>query len=289
MRTHPDLVALAAKQDDIVSIWQLRPKGWTLAATKHRLSGYQRLHAGVYLLGQAPATQRQRWRAATLTAPETYLSHASLGALMEFRLDARFFETVTRHGSGGPRRFGSALVLRSRTLTGQTTVFAGLPTTTAARGLWDLTPHLGDHALRKAFREAVRRKRTTAVKVAETLAPHPRRPGTQRLAALVDVYIRLPIDRCRSDAEAYGLEILDAAGVPVPLVNERFAGEEADFCWPDLMLIIEIDGPDYHRFKDEDARKTAVWRTAGYTVIRIPSGDVFDHPHRLLAVAPRGR
>lgn len=287
MRTHADLKTLGAKHDDVVAVWQLRRCGWTQAAVDHRTAGLRRLHDGVFLLGEAVPTQRQRWRAATFTAPHTFLSHASVGGLMEFRPYLGTYEIVTRRGNGGPRRFGDALVMRSKTIDRHTTTFEGLPTTTAARALWDLTPHISEKALRKAFREAVRRKRTTAGRVADTLRSAPSRPGTRRLSALVDLYVRLPIVRCRSDAEAFGLEVLDAAGVPIPLVNERFAGEEADYCWPELWLIIEIDGPDFHRFKDEDARKTAIWRAAGYTVRRIPSDNVFDHPERLLALAPR--
>jgi hypothetical protein len=287
MATHPDMKAVAERHDDVVAVWQLRERGWSFGAIRHRTAGLRRLHDGVFVLGHAPATQRQLWRAATLTAPRTYLSHASVGAVMAFRPVTASFEVVTREGNGGPRRIGDLLVLRSRALDGQTTTFRGLPTTTAARALWDLTPHLTDRQLRKAFREAVRQGHTTSVKVAATLRRYPGRRGAARLTTLVDVYLRLPIDRCRSDAEAYGLELLDAAGVPIPRVNERFAGEEADFCWPELLLIIEIDGPQWHQFKDEDARKTAIWRAAGFTVLRIGSEDVFARPDRLLALAPR--
>jgi len=48
----------------------------------------------------------------------------------------------------------------------------------------------------------------------------------------------LPFHRCRSDAEAFGLVVLDEAGVPLPAVNRRIAGEEADFCWPDVRVIV---------------------------------------------------
>jgi very-short-patch-repair endonuclease len=50
--------------------------------------------------------------------------------------------------------------------------------------------------------------------------------------------------------------------------------------------VIEIDGPGFHRLKDDDARKTAAWRAAGLTVRRIPSDEVYDHPERYLALAP---
>jgi hypothetical protein len=286
MRIHPELHRLAAEQDDIIGVWQLVALEWTKDAIGHRTAGFTRLHDGVFHLGGASPTPRQRWRAATLTAPNSVLSHASAGAAAEFRPWAGPYEIVTRPGSGGPRRVGDLLVLRSTILEAHTTAISGLPVTTAARTLADLAVHLDDRELRKCFREAIRRKRTTAGTVRRLTDRHPRRLGSRELAPLAELYLRLPIQRCRSDAEAMGLEVLDRAGVVIPVVNERFAGEEADFCWPDLRRIIEIDGPDFHRFKDEDARKTAAWRAAGYDVRRIPSGDVFDRPERLVALAP---
>ena len=46
--------------------------------------------------------------------------------------------------------------------------------------------------------------------------------------------------------------------------------------------IIEIDGPQFHQFPDEDARKQARWEAAGFTVRRIPSDQVYNDPNRLL-------
>lgn len=289
MKIHSDLKQLAEHHDDVVAVWELAQRGWTKDAVAHRTAGYRRLHSGVFLMSHAPPTQRQRRRAATLTAAGSVLSHTSGGAVLAFRPYGGRIETITRPGSGGPQRFGDLLVRRSTLLARHTTTWNGLPVTTGARTLWDLTPQLDDRALRKAFREAIRLRVTTALQVQDTLEPFPNRAGSRRLSALIDIYLRLPILRCKSDAEAMALELLDAAGVVIPLVNELFAGEEADLCWPQLRLIIEIDGPDWHRFKDDDARKTAAWRAAGYEVRRIPSGEVFDWPERLLALAPNPR
>lgn len=82
------------------------------------------------------------------------------------------------------------------------------------------------------------------------------------------------------------MEILRDAGVPVPKLNMRIAGEEADLSWSRERLIIEIDGAPFHLDVGEDARKQAVWETAGWRVRRIPSDDVYEHPQHLLALAP---
>jgi hypothetical protein len=82
------------------------------------------------------------------------------------------------------------------------------------------------------------------------------------------------------------MELLDTNRRPLPAVNAYRAGKEADLSWAEHCLILEIDGPQFHRDKLEDARKTATWTTAGWTVRRIDSDDIFRRPERLLALAP---
>ena len=247
--------------------------------------GWRVIHPGVYAVNAAPLTRHQRWMAATLTTPDTVLSHASAAAAWGFRPFEGPYEVVCRPGHGGPRRVGNLLVLRSRTLDGDTTRRDGVPMTTAARTLIDLCAHLDARATGRAFREAIRLKVTTIAALAGALERHRGQRGTGRLSELVQRYRSLPYARTRSPAEARALEVLYDAGVEIPLVNVRIAGEEADLTWPSRRLIIEIDGPQFHRFRGEDARKEDRWRAAGYEVRRISSDAVFDDPNRLIALA----
>ncbi|MCW3000678.1 MAG: hypothetical protein JWN65_4227 [Solirubrobacterales bacterium] len=278
---------LASRQQDVVATWQLTAVGWTEARVAHNMAGYRRLHDGVHLVSHAPPGPWQLWWAATLTTPDTTLSHTSAGASYGVWPDPGRVHTVTRPGSGGPTRIGDLLVMRSSTLGTEDIAYdRGLRRTTIERTLIDLAPRLSDRRLRKLLREALRLGLTTAPAVLRALRRHRGRRGVAKLRVLADRYVRLPIARCKSDAEAMALELLDGAGRPIPQVNVLVAGEEADQFFADLGRIIEIDGPGYHRLKDDDARKTAAWRAAGIRVDRIASGDVFDHPERYLALAP---
>jgi hypothetical protein len=283
----PHIVALARAQADHFAVWQLAAAEWTPDQIRHRTAGLARVHDGVIRLGYAAPTREQRRWAATLTTPDSILSHASLGAHAGFRPARNTFEVVSRPGRRGRQRIGGLLVYWSTRMDEEDIVRdAGPPRMTVERTLLDLAPALRDHELRKCFREALRLELTTAADVVVAADRHRGRRGRLRVVALADRYVRLPIDRCRSDAEARALELSDAAGRPIPLVNVRVAGEEADQYYPELGRILEIDGPQFHRLKDEDARKTAIWRAAGLQVDRIPSGVVFDHPERYLALAP---
>jgi hypothetical protein len=279
------LTELARHQDDLFAVWQLAD--WTKAQIEHRTAGLTRVHDGVVRLGTAPLTPRQRWRAATLTTPDSVLSHASAAAYDGYWRDAALVQIITRPGNGGPEQIGALLVLRSTQLDQADIVRdGGPPRTTVERTLIDLAVRLDAKQLRKAFREALRLRCTTVADVLAAVTRLRGRPGVARVRELAERYARLPIARCKSDAEAYALELLDAHGRPIPLVNESPAGAEADQYYPDLGRVIEIDGPDFHRLKDDDARKTKRWRAAGLTVDRISSDDVFDHPERYLALAP---
>jgi hypothetical protein len=179
------------------------------------------------------------------------------------------------------------LVFRSRVLDGETTTLHGLPITTVPRTLLDLArdPRLSNAALGRALREAVRLKVATLEAVAQFAIERCRRRGARRLLRACARYAGLPLERARSGAEIRALEILRDARRPLPRLNARIAGEEADLSWRQWRLIVEVDGGPFHLDVGEDARKEAIWKAAGWVVRRIPSDDVYRHPGRLLRLA----
>lgn len=280
---HPDVRRLAERQDGLVARWQLITEAQlTKDAAEHALRGLRRPFPGVALTGWAPITQQQTWRAAVLTAPDTVLARTSSAASWELRRERPWFVTVARPGRRGREQYGRLLVSYSTTLAEDTVLRGGLPVTSPARTLLDLWPEVPGRARSKLLREALRLQVLTATDVLAVTHRHGKRRGARALAAETTARMRLPFDRCRSDAEAFGLVVLDDAGIEIPAVNERFAGEEADFCWPGRKDIIELDGPQWHRFKEEDARKTAIWTAAGYRVRRLGTEQLFTEPASLL-------
>ncbi len=285
------VAAVAGRQHNRIALGQLLAVGLTTDAVAHRVATgrFVAVEQGVYAVAPVLDDPRGRWMGATLTAPGSVLSHASAGAawgLRPRRPGDGAFETVTRPGSGGRRRHGDVLVHRSRTLAGQTTTHLGIPITTPERTLLDLAAHLRGAALRKSVREAIRLGLTTTARLDVALEHARGRRGVRRLALAAAGLADLPLHRSRSDAESRALEVLAAAGRPLPELNRVVAGEEADLTWPAQRLIVEIDGPQWHLDPIEDARRQAVWEAAGWRVERVPSRAVFDAPERLLALAP---
>src|ERR1700710_1055218 len=94
---------LLEQQNGVIAVWQLRAAGVERGPIRHAMRGMRQVHHGVFLSGHAPPTSAQLWMAATLTAPDTALSHRSRGRAGGFFDDrgSPGFETVTRRGSGG--------------------------------------------------------------------------------------------------------------------------------------------------------------------------------------------
>ena len=276
---------LAAGQHRCVARRQLLELGYGDNAIAHRVAGGRLVPVfdGVYAVAPVGDDRRTRWMAATLTTPGSVLSHASAGAAYEFRPFDAPFEVITRPGSGGPERKDGVLICRSKTV--EATTLQGIPITTPERTLIDLAPRLHQRALARAVREAIRLRTTTPSDLFVALARHRGRRGTRRLYEAVSRYAGLPLHRTRSDAEALALEHLRAAGLPQPVLNGQFAGEEADLTWPAKHLIVELDGPQFHLDAAEDLRKQSAWEAAGWTVRRLPTDDVYLRPERLMALA----
>ncbi len=274
---------LLSQQDSVVAWRQLRALGISVGWARGLVREWTEMHNGVWLASYGEPTRQQRWRAATLTTPRSVLSHFSAAAYHGIREHRGAFDAVTRPGCRGPQQIGLLRIHYSQTLGGNATNPHGYWVTTPERTIIDNWPNLKERAQRKLVREALRQRKTSTAALLQTLADSKGRRGTPALNALVSRYQRLGLERCRSDAEAFAMEVLDDAGIELPQVNALVAGREADLSWPGY--IIEIDGPGYHVLTDEDAHKTATWEQAGNTVRRISSDALFAEPALLVRLA----
>jgi very-short-patch-repair endonuclease len=280
---------LARRQFNRVSRRQLIKLGMSEKTLVHRVETGRLVpvEQGVFALG--PVLDHDpwgRWTGATLTHPGTLLSHLSSAVAWGVLSNEGPLITVTRPGSGGPRRHGGLMVHRSKSLRGDWTDLHGILITVIARTLLDLgSTGASDRALARAVREAVRLERITLYGLGDALGRYRGRRGAGRLASVVARYSGLPLERAKSGAEVRAMELLRDAGDRAVRLNHRIAGEEADLSWPSARLVIEIDGAPFHQDVGEDARKQAAWESAGWTVLRISSDEVYGQPGRLLALA----
>jgi len=74
-------------------------------------------------------------------------------------------------------------------------------------------------------------------------------------------------------------------GLGDPSNNTQVAGVEVDFVWPDVALVVEIDGSGHGRptTRREDRLKERILRDAGYEVVRFTIAEVEEQPDSVRA------
>ena len=80
----------------------------------------------------------------------------------------------------------------------------------------------------------------------------------------------------KSELEDRFLALTSKSGLPEPLVNTKVQDIEVDFHWPQLGLIIEVDGPGHTRPRSqrEDHERDNSLRAAGHTVVRVANHEI---------------
>jgi very-short-patch-repair endonuclease len=153
----------------------------------------------------------------------------------------------------------------------------GIPCTSAARTLVDIAPLLDDDALEDALIAADSLRILNRPRLEELAGERVGRPGISRLAALI---ADDPVETQHLN-ERRMFSICREFGIPRPLTQYRVGVEGrtyfADFCWPELHLIVEFDSWRWHggRTKFEyDADRDQLLRIAGWDVVHFTRDQV---------------
>lgn len=280
------VAAIAAVQRGRVSREQLLAAGisYKVIARLVRRNMLFPLPGGVFAAGSLAPVELGDETAALLAAgPGAALSHSSAASLWEMRPPGAAVEVVVPHNRGV--RLARVHVHRSRLLAAKDIRFhKGLPVTSPARTLLDLTAILTPRQLELAFDRALVKRIMRLGDVEDVLARMPGRTGTPVLRAVLADH-RGPT-LTRSQAEELFLALVRRAQLPQPRVNARTAGYEVDFLWPAERVVVEIDGFRYHstrRAFDHDHRKDQVLFSAGLIVLRFTYEQLKREPLNVIA------
>jgi very-short-patch-repair endonuclease len=172
------------------------------------------------------------------------------------------------------------------------TVLAGVPTTSAARAVLDLSAAKGAAAAESALREMEYLGIYGPVSLPVLLERYPRHRGTTAVQACLKRLDDDPGGRIRSDLEEAFLPFLDAHQIPRPRLNawisiddDRF---QVDCLWPDAKLIGELDGFKSHGTKRafrKDRRRDRRLAAHGFHVIRITEDQLLGKRQRSQATS----
>jgi hypothetical protein len=289
------LAAIAAAQDGLVSLRQLREIEVSRRAASHRTKAatLHRIHRGVYAAGHPAIGRIGVLRAAVLACGDgAAISHLTAAAFWGIRDQWPVLVDVIVRSQQGRRIDG----IRSRRCRypakGEVVSRGGVVCTTPARTLVDVAGLLGNSSLRRAVERAAVLKLLDLQEMDATLARARRRPGVRALRAILEDW-RTPdgsVPDVRSDFEALVLPRLVRDGLPRPAANVplRIEGEciTVDFLWQTRGLVVETDGEATHgtpvAFR-RDRKRDQKLVAAGFRVARVTWDQIHDELPAVLA------
>lgn len=288
------ILRIAGRQQRLVTLRQLGDCGFSRSTVGDRVAA-RRLHRtpfrGVYSLNPPPLGRLQTWRAALLACGhESVASHWTACGVLQIAEVGVLPVHVTSRCRGRSR---SQIVLhRSIVLPRDTAGRDGVLCTSAARTILDLAGLAGRDQLERMLIAADSLRILNRRRLQELVDQSPGRRGVRVLRSLLAAD---PV-RVRSDAETEMLFACRLAGLPDPVVNGRVGGIEVDLHWPELRLVVEVDGWAFHggrermnRDRDRDQRLLlAGWRVIRFTRDQLAS-DPAQCARRLAALSGRPR
>jgi very-short-patch-repair endonuclease len=249
----------------------------------------QRIYRGVYAVGHMQRTAAARWIAAVMACgPGAVLSHLDAAALWRIYdgIGARIHvTTITR----SPRRLPDVQVHRPRRPhPDDVTVKDGIPVTTVARTLVDLTDLLSRDRILRALREAdyLRLLDLDALDAAVQRAH-----GRKRLSVLKQALAHhTPGEIVRGELEHRFLELVREAGLPKPETNVKVQTRrriyEIDCLWREHHVAVELDGRAAHARTlafEEDRARDAALNATGLRPLRFTWFRVRTDPGEVIA------
>ena len=291
------ILDLARNQHGVVSRGQLVEAGLSSSLINHwvRKLRLVPVFPGVYGVGHDVISQRGWWTAALLSAgPASALSHTSAAAVWNLIAPRSRCEVVRdfyrRDFEPTPGKRLSTdrarlLIHRSRFLPERDlTVRGGLRVTSLARTLINLAPSMSEERLRSLFVEAERLRVFDRESLREVSSRGPGWSGASKVRRILAEWDSA-LDVTRSVFEERFLRFCRDRDLPLPQVNAQVEGLEVDCLWSPPGLIVELDGYATHSGLvsfDEDRRRDAVLRTAGFDVRRVTYRQFRDDPEFVL-------
>lgn len=278
---------LAREQEGVITRIQLLELGFSDEAIRHRVDRgrLRRIHAGVYAVGQLPLTRKGRWIAAVLACGgDAALSHDSAAELWGLvrrpmhrrggsNADGQAESTHVSVTGEGRSREGIRVHRRAEL---NATTKDGIRTTTPAQTLIDVAHTWPQPKLEQAIGEAILRG-LVGLKALRTAAAKAGRSG----AAMRKIVDRLTFRVTQSELERAFLRLIAMARLPLPETQARFGRSRVDFYWPELGLVVETDGAQFHATaiqQTEDRKRDQAHIRAGRVPLRLTHWQVVREP-----------
>lgn len=274
------LAPIAVAQYGCFTFDQARAAGFSPATIRRRVrdGAWVRCPGRVLRVAAVPITFRQRVSAAVLALPEAVASHETAAALLGFPMVERSRVVVTMPADARSSLPGVE-VHRSNELGSEwVTTRHGIPVTIPVRTMIDLGASMNRYRLERVLDSALDAgafDRAELIVAFNALAVRGRR-GVANLRPLIeargDGYIAPASElerRFRAFVRRHGLPE-PVAQLPM-FLDERPVGV-VDFAYPEVRLIVELDGRKGHTQlldRENDLRRDGTITSHGWRVVRI--------------------
>lgn len=258
---------------------------------------WRRPAPGVLTIGAAPATLPQRILATVLSIGDAWASHTSAARLWGWEVRHSKVEVVI-HRSRELKRRGAHVHRSIRLGPEDVAVVDGIPATSPARTLIDVSGRLPSDELAACLDVSLRRNQVTIhaldAMLAATQATYGRRPGALR--DLLEMRrIAGPVE---SPLEARVLRVLAEAGLPLPTCQHRVTVDakeyRLDMAWVPARIFSESDGFEHHGGRsafDADRHRINRLAAAGWIGVHLTSAftdaEIVAAVRNVLALAER--
>jgi Transcriptional regulator, AbiEi antitoxin len=276
------LARIATGQHGVVTRKQLLDAGVSSSAIDRRVSKGTLIveYRGIFRVGHAAPSREANYMAAVLASgAHGLLCDAAAGHLWGLVKGVAPAPSVV---APTERRVPGLRTRRCRGLTrADATVRLGIPVTTVARTLVDLTAQLDPGSLARACHEAGVLHRTTPRQVDAALARSPNSPGGAQLRRILRGDEPVTLSRL----ERAFLARLRAARLPLPVTNKPAGTKRVDCRWPEHRLTVELDSFRFHNSRyswEQGHRREREARARGDEFRRYTWGDVVEGPSQML-------
>lgn len=274
------IARVAERQQTIITRPQLLALGIskravTRAVDRQRL---HRVHRGVYSLvpRRARPPRAGEWAATLAYGSSSVLSHHTAAKFHGLPVPGPPPPIHLTVGGRGRKSSHRGIVLHRTIILAPSEHHRldGLPVTSVARTVIDLSPHLTDRQREVLVDQALHK--TSHAKLAAALARHAGRPGVPALGALLDP--ARPSSITWSQAEERLLRLIRRAGLPAPECNIPLTARYTpDLLWREQRVIVEYESDEWHSGSRstlrDDARHNDL-TTDGYQLLHMTKGDV---------------
>lgn len=282
---------LAGRQAGYITRRQAIACGMSADAIMRRLNGkhWTRVKAGLYLIPGFDLTWRGQLLAAT-AALGAVVSHEAAAELHQLPGIKRGVKAVTVR-TRTTNRFPNVIVHQSTDLTsGYVIEIEGLPVTDVVRTTTDLAISLGPRTIGRLVDHVVVNKLAPLEAFIAIVGDLSRRgkPGMKTMHQVLELRTGEAF-LGDSELELFVLRCMIRWGFPEPVLQYSLPWRtprrgRVDFAFPELRLIIEVDGRKWHTSMEafeEDRLRDNLAQLAGWRVIRITYRMLIDRPEEV--------